>query len=250
MLSIYCIKISITTDFGIGKKGRKIMENSSRIVSLGKENVLIGEKGERLTPPKGWAFQAAGDAGITRKITAKKVYWRVQIKKGRRTISKGVWAPADTIALAKQEVIATRSTDSYKKKMISDRKRREKKQTEYEKEFFQAVKHYLSFTPYFEELENKLAEAVTAHAIPVGSGTVARTAMIPLEERAAKAVIAWMRHQTTAYDSMQIPFIKGKRREVRRMLAERSSQLLKSYRKGDNIPVNCPLRKALEKENL
>ena len=226
------------------------MENSSRIVSLGKGNVLIGEKGEELTPPEGWAFQAAGDTGITRKITMKKVFWRVQIKKGKRIISKGVWAPAETIALARQEVIATRSTDSYKKKMISSKKRRERKQTEYEKEFFQTVKQYLSFAPFFEELENKLAKAVTAHAIPVGSGTVARTTTIPIKERAAKAVIAWMRHQTTAYDSMQIPFIKGKRREIKRMLAERSAQLLESYRKGSNIPINCPLKKTLEKGNL
>jgi len=79
----------------------------------------------------------------------------------------------------------------------------------------------------------------------VGSGTVARTAMIPIEERAAKAVIAWMRHKTTAYDSMVIPRLKGKRREIRRMLAERSAEILDSYRKGKAVPENCPLKKAL-----
>lgn len=54
------------------------------------------------------------------------------------------------------------------------------------------------------------------HAVPVGSGTVARTQLIPLEQRAEAAVIAWMRHQTTAYDRMSIARIKGERREVRR----------------------------------
>eukprot|EP01035_Chromulina_nebulosa_P056444 gene56444-77358_t len=58
-----------------------------------------------------------------------------------------------------------------------------------------------------------------AHATPVGSGTVARTKRIPIEQRAEAATIAWMRHQTTGYDSMTIPREKGLRREVRRMLA-------------------------------
>jgi hypothetical protein len=51
---------------------------------------------------------------------------------------------------------------------------------------------------------------VTDHATPVGSGTVARTKRIPVEQRAEAAVIAWMRHQTTGYDGMVIPRIKGK----------------------------------------
>jgi Uncharacterized conserved protein (DUF2293) len=42
------------------------------------------------------------------------------------------------------------------------------------------------------------------------------------------AVNAWMRHQTTAYDGMVISRVrmKGKRREIWRMLARRSHELL------------------------
>ena len=90
-----------------------------------------------------------------------------------------------------------------------------------------------------------MAEAVTVHAVPVGSGTVARTAMIPIEERAAKAVIAWMRHRTTAYDSMAIARIKGERRQVRRMLAQRSVELLRAYREGRDSNPDCPLQRSL-----
>ena len=90
-----------------------------------------------------------------------------------------------------------------------------------------------------------LARAVADHATPVGSGTVARTKRIPVEQRAEAAVIAWMRHQTTAYDSMKIPRVKGKRREVRRMLAQRSQELLDRYRKGESVGDECPLMKAL-----
>jgi hypothetical protein len=76
---------------------------------------------------------------------------------------------------------------------------------------------------------------------------VARTKRIPIEQRAEAAVIAWMRHQTTGYDSMVIPRIKGKRREVRRMLAQRSKELLARYRKGDLGDANCPLAIAVSK---
>lgn len=69
----------------------------------------------------------------------------------------------------------------------------------------------------------------SAVATPVGSDTVVRTKRIPVEQRAEAAVIAWMRHSTTAYDSMVIPKIKGKRREIRRMLARRSHDLLERY---------------------
>jgi hypothetical protein len=51
---------------------------------------------------------------------------------------------------------------------------------------------------------------------------VARTKRISVEQRAEAAVIGWMRHQTTGYDCMVIPRVKGKRLEVRRMLAGRA----------------------------
>ena len=91
---------------------------------------------------------------------------------------------------------------------------------------------------------------MTEHATPVGSGTVARTQRIPVERRAESAVIAWLRHETTAYDNMKIARVKGKRREVRRLLAERSRRLLKRYRAGDDVdPLECPLRQALQDES-
>ncbi|WP_299580479.1 DUF2293 domain-containing protein [uncultured Sunxiuqinia sp.] len=224
------------------------MTNNIKIVAPGKNGQLIGEKGELVTPPAGWSFLPAGDAGVTRKVTAQGNYWRVQYKKGRKTISKGVWAPADTIAIAKQQVAAVRSTEGYQKKRAADIQRREKKQQLYEGEFLQAVVNYLDFHASYAALSQQMALAITQHAIPVGSGTVARTQLIPLEERAAKAVIAWMRHQTTAYDNLKIARIKGERRAVRRQLAQQSVQLLSQYRKGEAILPNCPLMKAIQKQ--
>ena len=122
---------------------------------------------------------------------------------------------------------------------------REKAQTEYVADFLAAVVKFLNFDPSHADLARQLAKAVTEHATPVGSGTVARTKRIALEGRAEAAVIAWMRHQTTAYDSMQIPRAKGSRREVRRMLAQRSKELLSKYRQGHSPSAECPLRQAL-----
>ena len=104
---------------------------------------------------------------------------------------------------------------------------------------------FLAFHPRHADFAGRLARAVADHATPVGSGTVARTKRIPVEQRAEAAVIAWMRHQTTAYDSMKIPRIKGKRREIGRMLAQRSQELLARYRRGEPVGEDCPLKKAL-----
>jgi 16S rRNA U516 pseudouridylate synthase RsuA-like enzyme len=61
-------------------------------------------------------------------------------------------------------------------------------------------------------------------------------------ERAEAAVIAWMRHQTTAYDNMQIARIKGRRREVRRELAAISRAVLDLHRRdAAHAEGSCPL---------
>jgi hypothetical protein len=67
-----------------------------------------------------------------------------------------------------------------------------------------------------------------------------------VDERAEAAVIAWMRHQTTAYDGMSIPRVKGMRREVRRALAETSRALLDLHRgERPHAAASCPLCRAL-----
>jgi len=223
------------------------VESTICTVKPGARGELIGQTGGILIPPSDWSFLPAGDAGITRKVTSKGAYWKVEVKKGRRTISLGIWASETTISQAKQEVQQIRLTDEYQKKQTYAADRRDKKQTEYEADFCFAVECFLDFHSNYKQLEKKLAKAVTVHAIPVGSGTVARTKLIPIEERAALAVIAWMRHQTTAYDNLKIARLKGERRAVRRSLSQQSVELLGSYREGQAIPENCPLQKALNK---
>lgn len=197
------------------------------------------------TVPPGWALLPPGDAGLTRRVKAAGEFWSVQEKKGRRTFSKGIWAPAETIEQIRADLQAERSTPAYAKKQAAAAARREQAQAEYVDDFLAAVLAYLDFHPAHQAAARQMALAITTHATPVGSGTVARTKRIPLEQRAEAAVIAWMRHQTTAYDEMVIPRVKGKRREVRRMLARRSKELLNQYRSPSAPPADCPLHHAL-----
>lgn len=201
--------------------------------------------GRVLTAPEGWILLPPGDAALTRRVKAAGEHWVVQEKKGRKTFSRGVWAPAATIDRIRAELAAERSTEGYAKRKETDARRREKAQAEYIEDFFGAVVRFLAFHPNHADLADRLARAVTDHATPVGSGTVARTKRIPVEKRAESAVLAWLRHQTTGYDGMVIPRVKGKRREVRRMLARRSQELLVHYRHGEPVPEGCPLKTAL-----
>jgi hypothetical protein len=203
-------------------------------------------QGQVLTVPTGWVLLPPGDAALTRRVKAAGECWLVQEKVGRRIFSRGLWASRETIARIQRELAGERSTESYSRRREADAKRREAKQAEYVEDFQTAVVAFLAFHERHAELALKLAQAVTSHATPVGSGTVARTQRIPIERRAEAAVIAWLRHQTTGYDSMKIARVKGQRREVRRMLAQRSKELLADYRRGEAPGALCPLARALE----
>lgn len=222
------------------------MPDKSRIVAPGPtDRTVRTADGQILKAPADWELLPPGDAGLTRRVKAAGPTWTVHEKKGRKTFSRGVWAPANRIAAVRAELEAERSTDAYAKRRATDTARRERKQTEYVEDFRGAVLAFLDFAPCHAGLAEQLADAVTQHATPVGSGTVARTQRIPIERRAESAVIAWLRHATTAYDNMKIPRIKGKRREVRRMLAEQSRRLLEKYRAGRAVDPTCPLQRAL-----
>ena len=203
--------------------------------------------GSLLSVPAGWALLPPGDAGLTRRVKAAGPSWTVVEKKGRKTFSQGIWAPEAHITAARAELEVERATPAYAKRRASDQARREREQAEYEVDFANAVLRFLAFGPSFTSHAKRLAVIVTAHAAPVGSGTVARTERIPVERRAEAAVIAWLRHQTTRYDDMRIARVKGARREVRRELAEVSRALLDVHRRDTpHTPASCPLCAALE----
>lgn len=222
------------------------IEKASQTFTLGPTaNTVRAADGKVHTAPADWLLLAPGDAALTRRVKAAGEHWVVAEKKGRRVFSRGLWAPAATIERIRAALEAERSTASFARRKAADGRRRDQAQTEYVEDFARAVVEFLAFHLNHAELAGRLARAVTDHATPVGSGTVARTKRIPIQRRAEAAVIAWMRHQTTGYDGMVIRRVKGKRREVRRMLARRSQELLARYRRADSVGEACPLKAAL-----
>jgi len=202
--------------------------------------------GKKIPKPAGWLFVPSGDPGLTRRLKRSGEYWCVVHRRRNRVESLGILTDGRRVEEIRRELEAERNSPAWQKKQESARKAREAKQDAYVIEFRNAVVNFLNFAPCYREIEWRLADAVTDHAVPVGSGTVARTERIPLDRRAEAAVIAWMRHCTTSYDMMTIAPVRGERREVRRRLAARSRELLAKYRAGEQLDLkHCPLAAAL-----
>lgn len=209
---------------------------------------VLAAEGYILAIPADWSLLPPGDAALSRRIKQDGPTWTVIEVKGRKRFSRGIWAPAARIEALHAELAAERKDPAYQRKLDAGRKRRAAEQVVYAEDFRGAVLACLDFNPIHADKAEVLSHLIADHATPVGSGTVARTERIPIDQRAGAAIIAWMRHQTTGYDRMYIPLVKGKRREVRRMLAQRSIQLLKLYRQGRPIDeATCPLAQALKK---
>lgn len=211
-----------------------------------RRGLVLNEHGVAEAVPAHWALLAPGDAALSRGIKLDGPSFTVIEVKGRKRFSRGIWAPADRIEALRAELALERQDPAYLRKLEAGRRGREREQAAYALEFRAAVRRFLAFHPRYRTEAEVLAGLVADRAVPVGSGTVARTERIPIGERAAAATIAWMRHQTTGYDQLSIARVKGKRREVRRMLAQRSTQQLAAYREGGEVDATtCPLYRAL-----
>ena len=63
-----------------------------------------------LAAPDGWEFLPSGDAFLTRRVKAGGAFWVVYRPRGRNRPHRrllGLWAPADTIAVAREAAAAT-----------------------------------------------------------------------------------------------------------------------------------------------
>lgn len=195
-----------------------------------------------LAIPAGWALLPPGDAALSKRIKQDGPTWTVVEMKGNKRFSRGIWAPATRIAALQAERAAELQDPAYQRQLAAGRNRRAAEQVVYAEDFRAAVQAFLNFHHTFRGEAQLMAKLISDHAVPVGSGTVARTERIPLEQRAESAVIAWMRHQTTAYDSMKVARVKGARRDVRRQLAEVSRVVLDLHRgRAPHPPEPCVL---------
>ncbi|MDP3275331.1 MAG: DUF2293 domain-containing protein [Deltaproteobacteria bacterium] len=222
------------------------MDESKTLTATKDPKTFLDERGARVSPPVGWVCVRPGDPGLTRRVKAAGPSWTVVERKGKKLFSHGVWAPAANVGAARDALESERADPAYARRLASDAKRRAVAQADYVEDFRAEVLKFLRFSARYEAYAGTLAEAVSDHATPVGSGTVARTQRIPIERRAEAALIAWMRHQTTAYDNMDVARVKGERRRVRAYLAEISRAVLDLHR-GPSVhaPAACPLCMAI-----
>ena len=208
-------------------------------------NTVRSADGKVLTAPEGWVLLPPGDAALTRRVKAAGDHWVVQEKKGRKVFSRGVWAPAATIDKIRAELEAERSTEGYAKRKEADARRRDKAQAEYVEDFYGAVVAFLAFHPTHADLADRACPCGGRSCHP-GWKRHSRQD----EANPRRTACRSRRHCLDAAPdhrlrSMVIPRVKGKRREVRRMLAQRSQELLGRYRRGEAVGEECPLKKAL-----
>jgi hypothetical protein len=219
---------------------------SREVRPLSKPRQVVSLEGNVLVVPDDWSLLPPGDAALSRRIKLDGPAWTMIELKGRKRFSRGIWAPTVRIEALRKELALERQNPAYEKKREAGRARRDREQKVYAGDFRQAILTYLGFHVRYQSEASILAGLITDHAVPVGSGTVARTERIPIEARAEAATLAWMRHRTTGYDDMAIARVKGERREVRRLLAQRSRRLLQKYRDGATFDqAICPLAQAL-----
>lgn len=152
--------------------------------------------------PAGWEHLPTGDAFVTRTVKAAGPHWTLWRPRGRNRPHRrklGLLAPAEHIAAARAEALATETTRSgQRQRSAADRRRRYERE---EAELAGAVLAYLAFAPEHAELARTIAEEAARRAAQVGSGRVGRTRTRPLEERAALAARAWIRHRHTGYET-------------------------------------------------
>lgn len=109
------------------------MPNQTRIVAPGSgDRTVRTADGQILYVPADWELLPPGDAGLTRRVKAAGPTWTVQEKKGRKTFSRGIWAPANRIAMIRAALDAERATGACAKRRAAETARRERKQTAYD----------------------------------------------------------------------------------------------------------------------
>ena len=151
--------------------------------------------------PEGWEFLPTGDAFVTRRVKAGDVYWNAWRPRGRNRPHRrrlGLFAPTSAINGARADAEAT--TGRRARQREAHARHRDNVEDAYRVEFAAAVRAWLDFTPEHGALAEKIATIAAERAVVVGSGRVGRTRLLPLEERAALAARATIRHRFTDYD--------------------------------------------------
>jgi hypothetical protein len=151
--------------------------------------------------PADWEFLPSGDAFVTRQVRAAGVFWVAWQPRGKNRPHRrklGLYAPRSAIADAKEE--AERTAERRSSKRDANARNRDRAEDRYRGEFVDAVLAWLDFRPEHADLAREIATAAADQAVVVGSGRVGRTKKLSIDERAALAARATIRHRLTDYD--------------------------------------------------
>lgn len=152
--------------------------------------------------PEDWDFLPRGDAFVTRTVKAAGQYWIVWRPRGRNRPHRrqlGIWAPRSHIEAA--EVKAAQTEETRAKRRSQSARQRARAEERYRLELEAGIVAYLGFASGHAGLAAEIAREAAARAAVVGSGRVGRTRKLALEERAALAARAYIRHAHTDYEN-------------------------------------------------
>jgi hypothetical protein len=153
-----------------------------------------------LDVPDGWEFLASGDAFVTRRVKAGGVYWsawRPKNQRGGHRRRLGLLAPTAAIDAARTDAVA--SAERRAAARVAGAHHRERVEADYRVELRDTVLRWLDFAPEHSDLASDIAGGAAAQATAVGSGRVGRTKTLSIEDRAALAARAYIRHHHTDY---------------------------------------------------
>jgi hypothetical protein len=154
-----------------------------------------------LDQPEEWEFLPSGDAFVTRRVKAAGVYWKLWRPRGRNRPHRrllGLLAPAAAIEAAQAEAASSEAARSGRR--AQGAAYRARKEDIYRQELTEAIIGYLGFAPEHGDLAQAIAAEAAQRAAEVGSGRVGRTRTIEIDQRAALAARALIRHRYTDYE--------------------------------------------------
>jgi hypothetical protein len=153
--------------------------------------------------PDGWALLPAGDAYLTRTVTKAGPHWIAWRPGDRRRRQRlGLWAPEENIELAERQAARTAAGRARARERAAVQ--RDRTEGAYRDELVAAIVTWLDFAEENGELAARIAQAAADHAAVVGSRRVGRTSTLSLEEKAALAARAHIRHHHTDYEDQLI----------------------------------------------
>lgn len=151
--------------------------------------------------PEEWDFLPSGDAFVTRRVKTTGIFWVAWRPRGKNRPHRrrlGLWAPKGAIEKAWAEAAATEAERARQRERGA--KSRERQEVAYRDDLADAIRRFLAFAPEHSGLAEKIAAEAATRAAIVGSGRVGRTRTLSLDERAALAARALIRHLYTSYE--------------------------------------------------